>query len=104
MQRTQRLLRKINIFAPAQQDSGYVGRKTVPELVGYVYAEVFPEKSLLKDERDGKNTAAGATLILRRDAGVKCGDLAAVYGEYADSRVVEASIFPDHLTVRTERL
>lgn len=104
MQRTQRLLRKVNIFAPSETAGNYVGKKIVPELVGFVYAEVFPEKSELKDERDGKRTTAGATLIMRREAGVKCGDLASVYGDEADSRVISAQIYPGHLTVRTERL
>lgn len=104
MQRTQTRLRKINVYSPAEKDSGYVGRTVVPEPVGYVYAEVFPEKSVLTDERDGKRTNAGATLVLRRDAGVKCGDYMGVYSESPDSRVTEASLYPGHLTVRTERV
>ncbi len=104
MQMTQRSLRRINIFSPSETPGDYVGTKIVPELIGFVYAEVFPDKSVLTDERDGKRTSAGATLIMRREAGVKCGDLASVYGEDADSRVVEARLYPGHLTVRTERL
>ncbi len=104
MQRTQGRLRKINVYSPAEADSGYVGRQVVPTLVGYVYAEVFPEKSVLSDERDGKRTKYGATLVLRRDAGVKCGDYMGIYGESPDSRVTEAAIYPGHLTVRTERV
>lgn len=104
MQRTQRRLRRINIFTPSSQDSGYVGKRTVPTPVGYVYAEVFPEKSVLSDERDGKRTSAGATLVLRRDAGVKCGDLAGIYGDDPDSRVIEALVSPGYMKVRTERI
>ena len=104
MQTSQRYLRKINIYSPSETAGDYVGTKIVPEPIGFVYAEVFPEKSVLTKERDGKRTGAGATLIMRREAGVKCGDLAAVYGNTADSRVIEARIYPGHLTVRTERL
>lgn len=104
MQRTQRMLRKVSVYSPAETDSGYVGRRVVPDRVGFVYAEVFPDKSELSDERDGKRKKDGATLVLRRDAGVKCGDFMGVYSESPDSRVTAASIYPGHLTVRTERV
>ncbi len=104
MQRTQNRLRKVNVFAPCASPSGYVGRKIVPEPVGFVYAEVFYGKSVLKDERDGKRTEDGATLILRREAGVKCGDYMGIYSDAPDSRVTETSIYPGHLTVRTVRI
>jgi len=81
-----------------------VGKHTVPTPVGYVYAEVFPEKSVLSDERDGRRTSAGATLVLRRDAGVKCGDLAGIYSDDPDSRVIETGVSTEFMTVRTERL
>ena len=104
MQRTQSRLRRINVYSPRETAGGYVGKQIVPELVGYVYAEVFPGKSVLSDERDGRRTEYGATLVLRRDAGVKCGDYMGIYGETPDSRVTEASVYPGHLTVRTERV
>ena len=102
MQRTQSRLRKINIYAPSAEDSGYVGKKVIPALVGYVYAEVFPERTSLSDERGGMSVSRSATLVLRRDAGVKCGDYMGIYGDAPDSRVVDTAVYPGHLTVRTE--
>ncbi len=104
MQLTQRMTKKVNIFSPSVQSSGYVGKKTVPIPVGFVYAEVFPEKSSQSEERSGRRTRLGATLIMRRDAGVKCGDLAGVFGEQPDSRICEVSVFPGHISVRTEEI
>ena len=104
MQLTQCRIKRVNIFSNALADSGYVGRKRDPALLGFVYAEVFPSKETLYDERRGQTASSGATLILRREAGVKCGDLAGVFGDAPDSRVMQVERYPGHLTVRTERL
>ena len=94
----------MNIFSDTLTDSGYIGRKRSPALLGFVYAEVFPEKETLSDERRGTQISSGATLILRREAGVRCGDLAGIFGEQPDSRVTQVERYPGHLTVRTERI
>ncbi len=104
MQMTQRNLKRVNIYASRSADGGYIGKKTVPECLGFVYANVFPDTDKLVSERNGKTVNSGATLILRRGAGVCCGDLAGIYGEEPDSRVLEVSRYPGHITVRTERL
>lgn len=104
MQMTQRDLKRVNIYASRSTDGSYIGKKTVPELLGFVYAQVFPDTDKLVSERNGKTVNSGATLILRRGAGVCCGDLAGIYGEEPDSRVLEVSRYPGHTTVRTERL
>ncbi len=104
MQLTQKRLKRVNIFTGRLSDSGYIGKKYVPEMLGFVYAEVFPEKETLSREQSGERTAGGATMILRADAGVKCGDLAGIFGEDPDSRVLEVTRCPGHVTVRTERL
>ncbi|MBQ9383086.1 MAG: hypothetical protein IJT87_02495 [Ruminiclostridium sp.] len=104
MQLTQKMLKRVDIFGNSAARSGYVGRKRAPVRLGFVYAEVFPEKDRLSDERGGERTSGGATLILRANAGVKCGDLAGIYGEVPDSRIVEVERFPSHITVRTERI
>ena len=104
MQLTQKMLKRVNIFTDTAARSGYVGKKSVPVRLGFVYAEVFPEKDTLSDERSGVRISGGNTLILRTDAGVKCGDLAGIYGEAPDSRIVELERYPGHITVRTERI
>lgn len=104
MQLTRSNLRRVNIFSLCDDGSGYIGRKTKPKPLGFVYAEVFPEKETLKSEREGRKTVSGATMILRRGAGVSCGDLAGIFGDAPDSRITEISRYPSHTTVRTERL
>ncbi len=104
MNPVQKNLKRVNIFSPDRTDGGYVGKKTVPKLLGYVYAEVFPGSEKLSDERSGQTKSSGATLILRRGAGVSCGDLAGIYGESPDSRVTEIIRSQNHVTARTVRL
>lgn len=104
MQLTQKRLKRVNIFQNRLSDSGYIGKKKVPVLLGFVYAEVFPQKETLSSEMSGERTSRGNVMILRADAGVKCGDLAGIYGEQPDSRVLEVIRRPDHITVRTETI
>ncbi len=104
MQPMQRDLKRVNIFVPVDSESGYVGKKAVPKLLGFVYAQVFPDAEKLVNKRNGRDVTRGTTLILRRGAGVSCGDLAGIYGDCPDSRVTEVSRYPGHITVRTERL
>ena len=104
MNPVQKNLKRVNIFSPDRTDGGYVGKKPAPTLLGYVYAEVFPSSEKLSDERSGQKICSGATLILRRGAGVSCGDLAGIYGETPDSRVTEIIRSPNHVTARTVRL
>ena len=42
MQMTRRLLKKVNIYSCAAEDSGYIGTKNVPSPIGFVYAEILP--------------------------------------------------------------
>ena len=104
MNPVQKNLKRVNIFSPDRTDSGYVGKKTVPKLLGYVYAEVFPASEKISGERRGQTGSCGATLILRKCAGVSCGDLAGIYGDDPDSRVTEIIRSPKHITARTVRL
>ena len=104
MQLTRRNLKRVNIYADSARDGGYVGKKHVPSMLGFVYAEVFPEKDTLEDMRSGRRVNGGTTLVLRRGAGVCCGDLAGIFGDLPDSRVVEVRRCPGHVTVRTVRI
>ena len=104
MQLTQRTLRRINIYSPRETKSGYIGRKTVPQPLGFVYAEVFPSGQTLDLCREGRKYSGSTTLILRRGAGVNCGDLAGIFGDAPDSRVTEVTRSQGHMTVKAESL
>ena len=44
MQLIRKNLKRIDIYAPDKADSGYVGKKLSPRLLGYINAEVQPEE------------------------------------------------------------
>ncbi len=104
MQLAQKTLRRVNIFSPVTSDNGYIGHSSSPKPLGFVYANVCADKVALDSERRGRMPRRGATLILRREAGVACGDLAGVFGDEPDSRILEVTRFPNHITARTESL
>ena len=104
MQLTQKMLKRINIFSPGVKYSGYYGSGSAPEPLGFVYAQVVGDKTQASEERRGCTTDRTATLLLRPEAGVKCGDLAGVYGDKPDSRIVGITRYPGHITARTERI
>lgn len=91
-------LERIDIFAREETDSDYIGKTVKPKLLGYVYADVQPLSETLSDERSGKVLRKKVKLILRPDAGIKCGDFAAVYGKNPDFEITEVTRFSDHIS------
>lgn len=96
-------LRKIDIYAAEETESGYIG-KTVPKRLGYVYADVQSDICAAERAREGTAEKAGVRLFLRPDAGIKCGDLAAVYGKTPDNRITEVRRTRDYAAAVAERL
>lgn len=104
MQLIQNRLQRVDIYTPARVESGYIGTKRQPKLLGYVYADISPINSRLKDERGGKAEEESVKLILRPDAGVKCGDLAAIYSSSPNFEIREITRFSGHITARAVKL
>ena len=104
MQLIRRNLKRIDIYAPDRTDSGYVGKKLSPRLLGYINAEVQPEELKASEKTEGLSVYTAARLYMRPDAGVKCGDLAAVFGGKPDCRVVSVMPGRDYLMARGERI
>lgn len=104
MQLVQNRLRRIDIYTVSAEDSDYIGTKSVPKLLGYVYADIHPVWSKLFEGRDGKSEKQSVKLILRPDAGVKCGDLAAVYSNLPDFEITEVKLFSSHISATAVRL
>lgn len=97
-------LKKIDIYSPEEVSDGYVGTKTQPKLLGYVYADVQANTEALQDRREGTAARRSVRLFLRPDAGIKCGDLAAVYGTSPDSRITEVRRAREYVAATAERL
>lgn len=104
MQLIQNRLQRVDIYTPARTESGYIGTKCAPELLGYVYADISPISRKLSDGRSGKTEEESVKLILRPDAGVKCGDLAAIYSNSPNFEIREITRFPGHISAKAVRL
>lgn len=104
MQLTRRNLKRIDIYAPDKAESGYVGRKLSPRLLGYINAEVQPDELKALEKTEGLSVYTAARLYMRPDAGVRCGDLAAVFGSKPDCRVTSVMPTRDYLMARVERI
>ncbi len=97
-------LRKIDIYAADEAAGDYIGTKTEPRLLGYVYADVQSDARSAENRREGMAEKASVRLFLRPDAGVKCGDLAAVYGKAPDSRITEVRRSREYVAAVAERI
>ena len=104
MQLIRNRLQRVDIYAPSRTDSGYIGTKSEPTLLGYVYADIMPIKSELSDDRGGKTEKNTVKLILRPDAGVKCGDLAAIFGSGPCWEITEVRKFAEHISAKAVKL
>lgn len=104
MQLIQKRLKRVDIYSAGQSDSGYIGKKPEPTLLGFVYADVQPIEEKMKDELGGTAQYSKARLLMRPDAGVKCGDYAAVFGNTPDCRITEIKRGSSGLSAIAERI
>ena len=104
MQLIQKRLKRVDIYSAGQSDSGYIGKKPEPTLLGFVYADVQPLEEKMKDELGGTAQYSKARLLMRSDAGVKCGDYAAVFGNTPDCRITEIKRGSSGLSAIAERI
>ena len=98
MQLIQNRLKRVDIYTLSPEKSDYIGTTPKPTLLGYVYADIQPVKDELSVGRDGKSEKRKIKLILRPDAGVKCGDRAAVYSDSPDFEIIETRRFSQHIS------
>lgn len=91
-------LKRVDIYTRESETDGYIGSKVKPVLLGYVYADVQPLSDKLSADMSGKTEKKSARLILRPDAGVKCGDLAAVFSGSPDCEITEVKRFSSHIS------
>lgn len=104
MQLVRSRLRRIDIYSSARTADDYIGTKTSPVLLGFVYADVQQLPEELDEENGGQSVKRRAKLYCRRDAGVQCGDLAAVYSAKPDCRVTAVRRTGDYLAATVEHL
>lgn len=98
MDMIQNRLERIDIYGREEKESGYIGKTVKPKLLGYVYANIQPLSEKLTEERSGKTLRKSVKLILRPDAGVKCGDFVAVYSKNPNFEITEIKRFHDHIS------
>lgn len=104
MQLISNRLERVDIYSPARIQDSYIGTKSAPELLGYVYADIQPLTDEISEGSSGKVVRKRVKLILRPDAGVQCGDLAAVYGDSPVWEITEIKRFSEHLSVTAVHL
>lgn len=97
-------LERVDIYAPDREQDSYIGTKSVPKLLGYVYADIQPLTDEISEGESGKIVKKRVKLILRPDAGVQCGDLAAVYGDSPVWEITEVKRFSEHISATAVHL
>jgi len=97
-------LERVDIYSPDREKSAYIGTKSAPKLLGYVYADIQPITEEITENESGKTVKKRVRLILRPDAGVKCGDLAAVYSKTPDWEITEVKQFSSHISATAVHL
>ena len=97
-------LERVDIYSKGRQESGYIGTESAPTLLGFVYADIQPLSDEVTEGESGRIVRKRVKLILRPDAGVQCGDLAAVYGGTPDWEITEIKRFSEHMTVTAVHL
>ncbi len=104
MQLLQSRLKRVDIYNVDCAATDYIGSAPVPVLLGFVYADIQRVKSGTAEERQGKREKKTLRLILCKDAGVKCGDLAGIYGDEPDYEITEVQHFSDHISATAVKL
>lgn len=97
-------LERVDIYSNVRQESTYIGTEPAPTLLGFVYADIQPLSDEVTEGESGRIVRKRVKLILRPDAGVQCGDLAAVYGDTPDWEITEIKHFSEHMTVTAVHL
>ncbi len=104
MQLVRSRLRRIDIYSANRTEDDYIGTKCSPKLLGFVYADVQPLAEQFVSENGGQTVKKQAKLYLRPDAGVQCGDLAAVYTSKPDCRITEVRRAGEYLAATAVHL
>lgn len=104
MQLIGRRLERVDIYTPDREKDSYIGTKSAPKLLGYVYADIQPLTDEISEGESGKIVKKRVKLILRPDAGVQCGDLAAVYGDSPVWEIKEVKRFSEHISATAVHL
>lgn len=104
MQLINRRLERVDIYTGSRKESSYIGTESSPELLGFVYADIQPVADKISEGDSGKIIKKSVKLILRPDAGVKCGDLAAIYGNDPDWEITEVRKFSEHISATAVHL
>jgi len=97
-------LERVDVYSPDREKSSYIGTKAAPKLLGYVYADIQPLMEEITENESGKTIKKRVKLLLRPDAGVKCGDLVAVYGKSPDWEIREVRQFSGHVSATAVHL
>lgn len=97
-------LERVDIYTPHREQDSYIGTKSAPKLLGYVYADIQPLTDEISEGESGKIIRKRVKLILRPDAGVQCGDLAAVYGDSPVWEITEVRRFSEHISATAVHL
>ena len=97
-------LERVDIYSPDRQKDAYIGTASAPKLLGFVYADIQPLSEEMTEGESGKIAKKRVKFILRPDAGVKCGDLAALYKGAPDWEITEVKRFSEHLSVTAVHL
>ena len=97
-------LERVDIYSPDRQENGYIGTESAPKLLGFVYADIQPLSEEITEGESGKIVRKRVKLILRPDAGVKCGDLAALYNGTPDWEITAVRRFSEHLSATAVHL
>ena len=97
-------LERIDIYTPVREQDSYIGTRLSPRLLGYVYADIQPVSDEISEGESGKIIRKRVKLILRPDAGVQCGDLAAVYGDSPVWEITEIRRFSEHISATAVHL
>lgn len=91
-------LKRIDIYSRETEKGDYVGKRLREKLLGYVYADVQPLHEEVSDDNEGKRIKRRYRLIMRPDAGVSCGDLAAIFGKAPDFEIREIIRYSTHIS------
>lgn len=97
-------LERVDIYTPERVQDSYIGTKSAPKLLGFVYADIQPLADEISEGESGKIIKRRVKLILRPDAGVQCGDLASVYGDAPVWEITEVKRFSEHISATAVHL